>query len=327
MRNTLINEFLVKAGLAPFERKMLAGDASFRKYERVFANGKSYVLMDAPPEKEDITPFITIATHLQQDYQLSTPQILAADEAHGLLLLEDLGDNLYARLLEQDNSQEAELYQTAMQVLVELYHQADKVKRQDLPVFTAEKMLAQVRLLTEWFLPYKSGGDVSQAITEHYLAIWKRIIVKLPALKPVLVLYDYHAENIIWLPEHEQAKRAGLLDFQDAMCGNSAYDVVSVLEDARRDVSADTVAKSLHYYLEHTGIEESNFQLGYAIMGAQRNCRIVGTFARLAVRDHKPRYLDFMPRIWRHIANDISHPALAELKDWLDEHVPEEWRT
>ncbi|MEI7669707.1 MAG: phosphotransferase, partial [Pseudomonadota bacterium] len=286
---------------------------------------KQYVIMDAPPDKEDIRPFIKIANKLIE-LELSSPKIIAFDLEHGLMLLEDLGDNLFAKVIEQYPEKELELYSHAIQVLIELYQKSENDKLSDIPLFDNEKMLKQVSLLTEWFLPLASGIDNNQGLASEYIDIWQEILDKMPEIKKVMVLYDYHAENIIWLPERDSAKKCGLLDFQDAMLGLPVYDLVSILEDVRRDVSQETVEKSISYYLKATQINQEDFMLAYKIMGAQRNCRIAGTFARLAVRDKKPRYLEFMPRVWKHIENDVSHPMLAPLKFWLDKNIKPEWR-
>ncbi|HEU5047852.1 MAG TPA: phosphotransferase [Rickettsiales bacterium] len=324
-RTDAIDQFLAASGWGGARRTMLAGDASFRKYERVFLGEKSAVLMDAPPDKEDIRPFMKAAEYLTQT-GLSAPQILASDEAHGFLLLEDLGDDLFARVMEKHPETERELYLAATEVLVTLYKDAKAGGVNPFEPFSIEKMLQQVALLPEWFMPFVSGASCPEEIKQEYLDIWRRTLAKLPALQQVTVIYDYHAENLLWLPGREGVAKAGLLDFQDAMLGSPAYDLVSILEDVRRDITSDTVQHALDYYLEKTGIAREEFMAAYHMMGAQRNCRIAGTFARLYVRDHKPRYLTFMPRVWRLIEKDVSHPLMAEVRQWLDTHIKREWR-
>lgn len=303
----------------------LAGDASFRKYERIFLGGKQVVLMDAPPDKEDIRPFMKIAGHLL-NAGMSAPQILASDTTQGLLLLEDLGDGLFARALHKAPGLEEELYLAAADVLVDLYHQAAHTKYHDVPVYDMKRFLQQVALVPEWFLPLITGAEQSEALKEEYLDLWRALLACLPDIRQVLILYDFHAENLLWLPEREGARRVGLLDFQDAVMGSPAYDMVSFLEDARRDVAPQTVARIIEYYLKRTSIPRDDFMLAYAMIGAQRNCRIVGTFARLAVRDGKPHYLNYLPRVWRHLEHDLKHPLLAPLKAWIDANVPHQWR-
>ena len=323
-RSEEIDAFLAVSGWQGAARANLAGDASFRRYERVALKGRQAVLMDAPPGKEDIRPFMKVAGYLLA-HKLSAPDILASDAATGLLLLEDLGDDLYGRVLEKHPSQEPELYLAAADVLAQLYHAAEKA-RYDIPVFDMDRYLQQVALLPEWFLPLVMSKENAGALKAEYLELWRKVLGSIPDLRNVMVLYDFHAENLLWLPGRQKAARAGLLDFQDAMSGSPAYDMVSFLEDARRDVAPETVAKTIGYYLAQTGIARDAFMAAYALMGAQRNCRIIGTFARLAVRDNKPRYLSFMPRVWRHIETDLSHPLLGPMKDWMNRIVKPEWR-
>lgn len=308
------------------KRAMLAGDASFRKYERISLRNNHAVLMDAPPDKEDTRPFLKVANYLT-DHTLSAPRIIAYNTENGLALLEDLGDDLYARVLVRQPELEEQLYLSATDVLVELYHMAEKENLEGfIPTFDTDRMLQQVALLPEWFMPLASGWETPDTLKKEYLDIWRSVLAKLPPLRRVMVLYDYHAENMIWLPDREKAARTGLLDFQDAMVGSPAYDMVSFLEDARRDVAETTVQKTIEHYLQQTGIAHDAFMAAYKLMGAQRNCRIVGTFARLAVRDGKKRYLSFMPRVWAHVMNDVSHPLLAPVKEWIEKNIKPEWR-
>ncbi len=324
-RSEAIDQFLTQAGWKGAVRTSLAGDASFRRYERVTHGEKKSVLMDAPPEKEDVRPFIRIAQYLAEG-GLSAPRILAADEAQGLLLLEDLGDDLFARVLSKTPQQEEALYLAAADVLVELYAQAEKTQYHGVPLYDMDRFLQQVALLPEWFLPAASGEKISAPAMSEYLELWRKALAQLPPLRRVLVLYDYHAENLLWLPGRKDAERAGLLDFQDGVLGLPAYDMVSYLEDARRDVSAATVARAIDYYLEKTLLPRGEFMMAYDLLGAQRNTRIVGTFARLAVRDGKQQYLAFLPRVWAHLERDLKHPRLKEVKAWMDDTIGPTWR-
>ena len=311
MRNQIIENFLSTTIFAGGKREILAGDASFRKYERVFFNSKQAVLMDAPPEKEDVRPFINIAEYLIE-CGMSAPKIIAQDIDNGLLLMEDLGDDLFARVLEHSPDKEAELYLSATDVLIELYNKRDQIKH-NIPEFSKEILLNAVAILPEWYSKLIKKDIDSQ----KYMQIWQNIIAQLPDIGKVVVLRDFHAENLLWLPNRKTFQKAGLLDFQDAMIGSPAYDMVSFLEDARRDVKLETVNQVIDYYLERTGINRDDFMLAYHILGTQRNCRIIGTFSRLALRDGKEKYLSFMPRVWQHIANDVKHPVLEPLKQWL----------
>lgn len=320
-RTEIIDHFLSANGWHGASRVKLAGDASFREYDRIFLENRQAVLMDAPPDKEDVRPFIRVAEHLVES-KLSAPRILAADVENGLLLLEDLGDDLFVRVLHREPELESDLYHAAAEVLVQLYHSGTD----GIPHFDIEQMLLQVGLLPEWFIPLVSGHKADEHAKHEYLLLWRDVLHKMPRLREVTVLYDFHAENMIWLPERSHGRRAGLLDFQDAVVGSPAYDMVSFLEDARRDVKKETITSVIDYYLKQTHIPRAEFMAAYHVMGAQRNCRIIGTFARLSVRDNKPRYLAYMKRVWQHVENDLNHPLLLPIRHWMDKNIKPEWR-
>lgn len=314
-----IDTFLAVAGWEGAERSFLAGDASFRHYDRVQKEGRTAVMMDAPPEKEPLAPFIKVGQFLgEKGY--SAPQIYALDLERGLLLLEDLGDDSYTRLLQAQPHQESKLYLAACDVLAALHqHQA---KELSVPEYSMEKLLDEALLFTDWYLAAMLGEAKARALRPEYLAIWSEILATLPFLLPVVVLRDYHADNLLWLPQREGVQQVGLLDFQDALIGSPAYDLVSLLEDARRDVPPEIVQMGINRYLQKTGWDRSDFMLHYAVLGAQRNCKIIGIFTRLARRDGKQHYLTLLPRVWGHLHNDMQHPVLRPLKEWMDEVLP-----
>lgn len=324
-RSDIIDQFIQGTNWAGARRAPLAGDASFRKYERLFLDGQQAVLMNAPPDKEDVRPFMRIAAQLRAS-GMSAPGIIASDEKNGLLILEDLGDDLYARVLQKQAGQEQELYLAAADVLAGLHHHARTSDYDNIPAFDMKRMLAQVSVFGEWFLPLVVGKEQAQHMLEGYLVRWENVLSQLPDLGRVLVLYDYHAENLLWLPGRKGAARVGLLDFQDAMLGSPAYDMVSYLEDARRDVMPETVSAVIERYIDKTGLDKTQFMHAYALLGAQRNCRILGTFVRLALRDGKRSYLSFMPRVWRHMEHDMAHLSLGPVRQWMDEHILPHWR-
>jgi len=324
-RENIINDFLARSGWEGARRAPLAGDASFRRYERVYLNDRQAVLMDAPPEKEDVRPFIHIGEHLKSG-GFSTPEIYARDVKNGLLLLEDLGDALYTPILSKSPEREEALYLAAADVLVELYAQAEKTRYEGFNPYDEALLMRELGLFGEWFLPSVMDKQTAVKHAMDYNALWKKLLKKLPALRKVLVLRDYHADNLIWLPRREGIKRVGLLDFQDGVIGSPAYDVVSFLEDARRDVRETTVKRVLAHYLEQTCLGQEEFMAAYALLGAQRNCKIVGIFVRLMARDGKRQYLSYLPRVWRHLERDLSHPLLAPLRDWMDKVIRPEWR-
>ncbi|MBE3640326.1 aminoglycoside phosphotransferase family protein [Mangrovicoccus algicola] len=319
MQTDPFRDFLDAAGWGAAMLHPLAGDASNRRYSRVAApDGRRAVLMDAPPERgEDVRPFLAIARHLS-GLGLSAPAILAAEEARGLLLIEDLGDGLFARLAAADPACEEPLYLAAIEVLAELSRHAAPA---GLMPYDSTTMPDLGALALDWYL---HGGDRgADPATRAALAEALRAALAPHDGPRVLVQRDYHAENLLWLPERAGAARVGLLDFQDAAAGHPAYDLVSLLEDARRDVSPATVAAAKAHYLALTGADPETFATAYAAMGAQRNLRIIGVFARLSLHFGKPHYVDLIPRVWDHLMTDLAHPSLAGLYDIVRHALPQ----
>jgi aminoglycoside/choline kinase family phosphotransferase len=299
--NPQIISFLSANRLEGAERLALSGDASHRRYERIIKNNKKFMLMVAPIDKEDIRPFIKIDGILREA-GFNAPEIIASDAENGLLLLEDFGDELFSRILAENLAEEEELYREAIELLAKLPQKAD------LPRYSNEKLLEEAALLVDWHL--------TAADKKEYLAIWHELLAKLDNSKQVLVLRDYHADNLMWLPERSGRQRIGLLDFQDAVIGHPAYDLASLLEDARRDVAQDIVVAALKN-------RTAGFVRDYFILAAQRNCKIIGIFNRLQIRDGKEIYLQFLPRVWNHLRNDLKYPALAPLKTWMEKNAGE----
>lgn len=322
-RDALIADFAAAAGWGAAERRPLAGDASNRRYLRLSApGGGQAVLMDAPPERgEDVRPFVAV-THWLRGQDLSAPALIAADADRGLLLLEDLGDALYARVADQG---EAAIYAQAVDLLADLAGVPAPAKMGDwaLPRYDAAVLAREAALVTDWYLPGATGAPTPPDLAAEYLALVGRATAEVAASRAVVVLRDYHAENLLWLPERAGAARVGLLDYQDALAGHAAYDLVSLLEDARRDVPLELAQAMVARHLARTGAEPEGFRAAYAALGAQRNLKIIGIFARLAIRDHKPRYLALIPRVWRHLTADLAHPRLADLRAWVAAHLPE----
>lgn len=325
-RAAAIDAFLSRAGWADASRRPLAGDASFRRYLRLSRASGSAVLMDAPPPMENVRLFLDVAD-LLAGLGLTVPRILAEDRALGLVLEEDLGDGTYAALLER-GVDPVLLYGAAVDVLVALQERAGPAAIAQLPAYGNARILEESAVVLDWFLPAWTGRPTPAAIRDDYLARWRAVLAAAPLGPPTLVLRDHHVGNLMWLPEREGIARCGLLDFQDAVAGPAAYDLVSLLEDARRDVPAELGAMMYERYLEGARVaDRAAFAHAYAVLGAQRNLRIVGVFARLDRRDGKAHYLPFMDRVWGLVARDLRHPALDPVAEWLDRHVPPAWRT
>lgn len=304
-RNIAIESFIAQSGWAQARVGPLAGDASNRRYLRLQRrNGARAVLMDAPPEKgEDVRPFLRIAVHLR-GADLCPPQIIAADPRRGLLLLEDLGDTLFARVLQAEPEREETLYAAATDVLIHLH---DRPLPPDVPTYDAELMGELASLPLIWYAPDAGvPAEVHSAMT--------RALKTHAPQTTTLALRDYHAENLIWLGG-KGMRAVGLLDFQDAMVAHPLYDLVSLLTDARRDVRPSTRDAMCARYKAATGWSDTAFKAAFATLSAQRNLRILGVFARLCLRDGKPTYLSLMPRVWDHLQTALAHPGLAELRD------------
>ena len=318
-RRQAIAAFLDAAGWAGVRAAPLAGDASFRRYYRLRRNGSSVVLMDAPPPQEDIGPYVTVAA-LLRELGFSAPEVLAEDRDRGFLLLEDLGDDTYTRLL-SGGADEPALYTLAVDTLVALQRAAEPRGTPGLPSYDIERLLGESALLVDWYRPLVGG------LREEYLALWQTVLPDAMVSPPTLVLRDYHVDNLMLLPNRPGVRGCGLLDFQDAVTGQPSYDLVSLLEDARRDVPSPLrQAMTERYLAAFPDLDRSAFLRSAAILSAQRNCKILGIFTRLWKRDGKPQYLVHIPRVWRLLEADLRHPALRPIARWLDRHLPPETR-
>jgi aminoglycoside/choline kinase family phosphotransferase len=313
-------DFLARHGWQGAEIRPLAGDASFRRYFRVHrADGTTAVLMDAPPDKEDIGPFLTVAGHLL-DRGFAPPRPLAIDRTLGLLLLEDFGDDRVGPLLASNPAREREIYEGAVDILVRI---ATQDAPGDIPPYDDQAMAREVTLFTDWYIPALDLQVDEQAYLDAWRAAWSGVVSR-AANNPVLVLRDYHADNLMVRPGGEQL---GLLDFQDALAGHPAYDLVSLLQDARRDVSPALEEEMLARYVAAANVsDQALFRADYEILGAQRNTKILGIFTRLWKRDNKPFYPTMHPRIWGYLERNLAHPALAPVRDWFDAYIPAEMR-
>ena len=311
--------FLASCGWEGAEILPLAGDASFRRYFRVVHGDRTAVLMDAPPPHEDVKPFVAVAEWLGRA-GLTAPEILARDVDRGLLLLGDFGDWRLREYLDDDPTRERELYELATDVLIHL-HQHDPMP--GLPPHGLDQWLEELKLFTEWYCP-----AVGLAVdVEGYRDAWSQVLepVAKDGLGPVTVLRDYHAENVMLVRGREGVAHFGLLDFQDALAGHPAYDLASVLEDARRDVPPDIERAMLDRYIAAVG-GGREFERSYWALAAQRNTRILGVFTRLWKRDGKPHYTQFQPRMWGLLERDLAQPGLEPVRDWFDANVGPEHR-
>jgi hypothetical protein len=322
-----------------------------RRYARLTGRERSAILMDwarqpdGPPIRnglpysriahlaESVRPFVAVAGALRAS-GLNAPEIYVHDLTQGFLLLEDLGDRVFAEEVRTGASDQAQLWRAATDALVAL--QASPVPEtlplpdgtaHRLPAYDHDALGIEVDLLPDWYWPALHGAPIPQDAHAEFGSLWAAVFDKLGALPRGWVLRDYHSPNLLWLPEREGIARVGVIDFQDAMCGPPAYDLVSLLQDARVDVPPELEAQLRDHYCagvsaRQTGFDRDAFAFAYAALGAQRSTKILGIFARLAKRDGKPAYLRHVPRLWRYLERDLAHPDLAPLKRWYDRHMP-----
>jgi aminoglycoside/choline kinase family phosphotransferase len=313
--------FLAGWGWEGHEPVPLAGDASFRRYYRVGGNGRCAVLMDAPPPQEDVVPYITVSQLLRR-LGFSAPEIFAEDRMLGFLLIEDFGDDTYTRLLDR-GADEPALYALAIDTLIELQRAVKIRGTPELPAYDAGRLLAEAVLLVDWYAPAALGKPLAAGARDEYLELWRMVLPHAALPDETLVLRDYHVDNLMLLPDRSGVQGCGLLDFQDAVCGPPSYDLVSLLEDARRDLPDELRLRMTERYLQaFPTLDREAFLRSAAILAAQRSCKILGIFSRLSKRDGKPRYLAHLPRVWRLLEQDLAHSALTPIARWLDRHLP-----
>ncbi len=342
-RNDLARIFLMTRGQGQAKRESLADDASFRRYERLILGDKKAVFMDAPPHFEDVRPFLAVAQYLR-GLGLAAPEIMACDIKNGFLLLEDMGNDLFAGILSRDPARENDLYRLGVDGLIELHKSCPPstlpvagARPHTLPRYDRALLLQELGLFTDWYIPALGSAPLPEAARQEFFALWHDILTPVVADLNCLCLRDYHAENLMLRAGKDDQgaqsglARLGLLDFQDAVIGHPAYDLMSLLQDARREVSPDLEQDMISYYLdiscpEDSGYDRTTFIRDYAILGAQRAAKIIGIFTRLYLRDGKDGYLDKIPAVWAMLCRNLDHPVLRPVKNWLDRHIPPEIR-
>ncbi len=347
-RMAAVRQFIAESGYSEALRARVKGDASTRSYERLVLGELHVVLMnsprqpDGPPVRdgkpysaiahlaESVIPFVAMANGLR-DRGLSAPQIHHADLDQGLLILEDLGD--IPVVSSEPPVPIKERYECAVDALLWLHDQqlpdalqvAPHVEHR-IPYYDMNAFLIEVELLLDWYLP-RLGGALAESERESFRALWRELLQPAIDAPPTWVLRDFHSPNLLWLPRRSDIARLGVLDFQDAVMGPAAYDLASLLQDARVDVSEQLELALLGRYVRGRRQKEPDFNAAgfirmYATLAAQRASKILGIFARLDVRDGKPQYLKHLPRVWGYLQRALSHPALEGLNAWYIAHVP-----
>jgi N-acetylmuramate 1-kinase len=312
------HEFLRLAGWGNADILPLAVDASFRRYFRVIEGDRRAVLMDAPPQHEDPRPFIAISEHLRSQ-GFSTPEILARDLEIGLVLIEDFGSIRMRETVDAVPESERSIYTEVTELLATLHqHPAGPLNE-----YSMQEYQRETRLFLDWYCPATNITPDADGFVAAWDAVLKPVVES--QNPPVTVLRDYHAENVMLIENRVDQKRLGLLDFQDALAGHPAYDLVSMLQDARRDVSPELEVEMMAHY-HALANPADNFDDCYWILGAQRNTKILGIFTRLWKRDGKASYLQYQPRMWGLLERDFTRPVLAPVKQWFDANIPADRR-
>jgi N-acetylmuramate 1-kinase len=342
-----VRRFLEQSGYAEAERQRLAGDASIRSYERLTVGDRQVILMnsprraDGPPVKdgrpysaiahlaEDVKPFVAIANGLRE-LGFSTPEIYTADLDEGLVILEDLGSH---EIVEGEPPIPLDLcYELAVDALVTLHDfelpdtlPVSRGVEYSIPVYDMGAFLIEAELLVDWYLP-RLGVPLPGEARDAFSALWREALLPVFNEPATWVLRDFHSPNLLYLPERDHIARLGILDFQDAMLGPAAYDLASLLQDARVDVPERMELELLGRYAKarrgsNRDFNTSGFARIYSTLAAQRASKILGIFARLHRRDRKPQYLRHMPRVWRYLQRSLAHPSLAALNAWYRTHV------
>ncbi len=314
-REEQIKELLRKNNLLCAPTEKITSDASNRKYLRLTKGNKTVILMDSNPKKnEPVNNFIYFTNFLRK-HHFSAPKIYDSDIPNGLLLLEDLGARNFADILKVKPKVETNIYKEAVNQLIMI--QSKETPKQAKP-YSTEILIEEALLFTEWYL----GETNSSRLSTQFTSLLTPLLKKIDQTKPTLVLRDFHAENLIWMNSRKNFKRVGLLDYQDALIGHPAYDIASLLKDARRDVSIEVRDIMTNHYLEKTKHNKDLFLRDYSILSAQRNLKIIGIFSRLSIRDKKKNYVKLIPRVWKNLENDFMHPDLKNLSKFINAVAP-----
>lgn len=313
-RATKLNEF-VNQFFFPEEASIepMLGDAGLRSYYRVTSKDTIYILMDCPPSYCSVQPFINMAIFLKEN-KLSAPEIFHTDVKNGFLILEDFGTLNLKNYLIANKTLSKETYLLMVDLLIALQKKPLPPKLQEI---TDEDLIAELKIFVDWYIPHTYKKELHKKQLEEFINIWHDILKQKTLNKQSLVLRDYHVENIMYLEKEKSIRKLGLLDFQDALIGSPVYDLVSLLEDARIDVPRKDALVCAEYFAQKANLDVESVLIDYHILGAQRNCRILGVFARKAMRDNDESYLQYIPRVLKYLKYDLSHAALVPLKEWF----------
>lgn len=322
LREDFAASYAAAQGWQDVTLEALPADASFRRYYRLAGAPRALLLMQDPPDRPPVPPYVMVEPFIAIDEHmrslgLRAPEIFARDIKNGLLLLEDFGDDTYTRLLNRGVDAK-DLYEIAVDVLSHLHRHPQRCDIQ-LPHYDDRLLVDEAMLLPDWYYPMLTGKVPTEGMKESYREVWKNLFAKMPKDQDTLVLRDYHVDNLMLTTDGAGIDRCGLLDFQDAVIGHSSYDLMSLLEDARRDVPQD-LQKHLYdrYMADVKPANRDGFDYAYRVLAAQRHAKVLGIFVRLFARDGKDRYLQFIPHVHKLFLNALNAPALAPLKAWFE---------
>jgi N-acetylmuramate 1-kinase len=351
-RNAIIENFIIQNNLQNAKRIFFEGDASSRRYEKLKSKDKDILLMDMPSRPdgpvvkfgkpysqiahlaEGIKSVFSINFYLSAAGHYSVPKTIGIDGQNGLALIEDLGSRVYGKMLLAGEDMTQPML-AAAELLADLGNREHTNKIHTLllgtyiiPPYDEQAMLIEIELLLKWFWPHVHGTEPSDELISSFENIWKQLLPLTQQKLPQIVMRDFHSPNLLWLPERQGIFRVGLIDTQDAVMGHAAYDLVSMIQDARVDIPEQLAEKTFQHYIAcrqngSAPFSEAQFRTAYAVLGAQRATKILGIFARLNKRDGKPAYLKHMPRVSRYLNQNLEHPALESLKNWFDSNMPE----
>lgn len=318
------HDFLDISGYSQHSIVPLKGDASSKRYSRLYLHEESSILLSMPPEDSTFKSFVEIAIALKEK-GFSPPEILYSDLTTGYAVIEDFGDILMSQTIKADKSTEVAMYEVSINTLIAMQERMSDLQ---LPEYNKDVLMQEALLLSEWLLPFLYGDEDVTALQQEYAALWNEALNAMPPQCTYFVHRDYHADNLMWLPDREPPANMGLLDFQDALIGSPAYDLVSLLEDARRNVSYSLQQEMLNRYITHAGVDKLSFMREYYLLGLQRNCKILGIFVRLKARDNKSVYMPLVPRVWNYMEMNIDSGMLPDeltpVAEWLLKNVAEQ---
>ena len=314
-RIELLNKFIKSNNILNNDMHLIDTDASFRKYYRL--SGNNTLIMDAPYESGESVKSFHLIDKILLEMGISVPVIHSIDENNGFILLEDLGDQIFSRILNDEN--EYKLYQNATDVLAHIYLESNEKKfnKKEIPFYSIDKLLEESNLFCDWFMEKHCQIKLTVKEKLEYQEILKKIFQGIDSTNSSLVLRDYHVDNLILLKDRKGKKQVGVIDFQDAVIGANSYDLVSLLEDVRRPITEDLKEKLIEEYIHITCYDPKQLLKEMRFFSVQRNLKIIGIFSRLKYRDQKPKYMKLIKNAWNFIDLHLEDPSFTELKSWI----------